>query len=440
MKENLRKPLGHECPPAVENPAKQPNPPNHQECDVPVPPGQAPHPEEPSKCPEPSCCCKCPTPPGSTSNCLEELVEGQIGDLGAADKAKFKAELVKILETAKKAKQEYTRDKYDELKDNWIKEDTRIADVIRRLECAVWCWECVLECHVCPLLYDLHKAEKWLYDDEKRYDTVHDLYDKRYWLERERAVRQRKLNRIKDVLKAWESPAASIQKAMDDTRKLLDAIETLLGTQPGKAVYDLFFRVIPLHLAIAPPAGIAETQIDKRYTEFCDCGEWGPDDCCGPDIALRGFRERLLPPQAYIINPDDFFNLICCLVDKKYRPANDDLIDADLQLAKLASEIDRYEKAIGPGWQAEFEKNAKAAIPSVIDCCDYEQKHDHDCDKEKYGEEAPKPEKYGQGDPKPEKYGQEDPKPEKYGQENPKPEGEYGKKEEDPPNEYDKAV
>lgn len=391
MNENLRKSVGHECPPTVE-PAPQPNPPKDSSaCPRPPKPPDAPKPKKPGDCPKPDCCCKCDQP-GTTVDCLEKFVVAQEGDVGAADKAKLKAELVKLVETTKKARQDYTREKYDELVDKWKKQDVLIADLLRKLECAVSCWKCILECHVCPLLNDLHYSEKWLYNDGELYDKVHDLYDQRYWLDGYREQAELTLNRIKNVLKAWESPATSIEKVINADDKDIEAIGKLIGSQPGKAIYDVFFRLVPFHLAIAPPKDVAETKIDKRFTEFCDCGDRAPDDCCGPDVGERSFRKRLIPPQAYLINPDDYFKLICCLIESRYEPAANTVIEINIQIDKLKSEIERHEKAIGPGWQAEFEKNAKAAIPSVIDCCEYEQEHDHDCDKKKYGQEDPKQE------------------------------------------------
>ena len=102
------------------------------------------------------------------------------GDTGAADQAKFKAELTKLLETARKAVQDYTRDKYLDLVDRWVKQDAVIAELLRKLECAVPCWKCILDCFVCPLLNSLHDAEKRLYDDGQLYTEAHDLYDRQY--------------------------------------------------------------------------------------------------------------------------------------------------------------------------------------------------------------------------------------------------------------------
>lgn len=153
---------GHDCPPSVD-PAPQPKPPGDKEKCAKLPESQEPELKEPDKCPDPPSSCNCPPKP--TSNCLEDLITNQPPPPPADDQAKFRKDLAALLDTAKKASQEYTADKYKELVDKWVKLDADIAELIRKFECAVWCWPCVLECYVCPLLNQLHDAEKRLYDD-----------------------------------------------------------------------------------------------------------------------------------------------------------------------------------------------------------------------------------------------------------------------------------
>ena len=380
MTDYMRKRTGHECPPLPEYPADQPKPTGDGAgCDD-LPTTTPPTLEPPKPCPEPDPCCKCPTPPGSGTNCLEDLIAQQTADIASLQQENaFTQELGKLLDTAKKASQAYTRDKYDELVEKWQKEDVDIAELIRKLVCAVPCWRCILDCFVCPLLNELHTDEKWLYDDGKLITTVNDLYDLQYWLTRDKAVKDRRLTRIKNVLKAWETPATTIEKALNDDRTLIDSIGPLIGPHPGKAIYDVFLVLIPRHLAIAPPATdpALTTTIDKKFTEFCPCDEGNPDDCCGPDVGELSFRQRLVEPLPYLIDPNVYFKLICCLVEKRYGPAKDAVSKAEASLATVNARIDRYVKAIGEGWKADFEKNARAAIPSDINCCDYE-KHDDD--------------------------------------------------------------
>jgi len=306
------------------------------------------------------------------------LIAHQTADTAALQQESlFTQELNQLLATAKSARQAYTRDKYEELIEKWQKEDNDIAELVRKLVCAVPCWRCILDCYICPLLNELHTDQKWLYDDDKPIGAVNDLYDLQYWYTRDRGVKNRRLNRIKAVLKAWDSPANKIEQALNDNRTLIDALSPLIGPQPGKAIYDVFLVLIPRHLAIAPPTqpGLT-TMIDKKYTEFCPCDDGKPDDCCGPDVGELSFRQLLVEPMSYLIDPELYYDLICCLVQKRYVPAKDALSATDAELAKINDRIARYEKAIGDGWKADFERSARAAIPSDINCCDYEKEKD----------------------------------------------------------------
>jgi hypothetical protein len=227
----------------------------------------------------------------------------------------------------------------------------------------------VIECHVCPLLNDLHHAEQRLYGDGTLYADVKNLYDLQYWHTRNKDAKERTFNRVKSVLTAWENPAQTIKKALDD----IDALIASAAKDPRKAVYDVFFRIIPLHLAIAPPSGSAwKTRIGKEYTEFCKCDDGSEDACCGPDVGELSLRQRLIGPQAYLVDPNDYFKIICCLVDKRYGPAKDALAKAEAELLAVDNQIKRLKLQL-EGWTKTFDQQAKGAIPANVDCCDYEK-------------------------------------------------------------------
>jgi len=369
-------PTSRECPPAPDNPACQPHPAGDGKDCCKLPETSPPHLDPPAPCPEPDPCCKCPqTPGGSSPNCLEKLIAKQAAEIVAADKAKaYKADLEKLLDSAKKASQAFTRDKYVELVTEWQRQDAAIAELLRKLACAVPCWDCILECYVCPLLNELHYAEKWLYNDGTLYTEVHDLYDLQYWHQRDKAAKQRRFDRIDSVMKAWSNPAKTIGDALGVNKGLTDGASKVIGTEPGKAIYDVFLRLVPMHLAIAPPATseTTTTKIDKKYTEFCECNQGKPDYCCGPDTGEWSLRRRLIGPQPYLIDPNDYFKLICCLVEHRYEPAKDALAKAEARLAAVGDQIARYEAQVTGDWSKNFETAARGAIPSVIDCCDYE--------------------------------------------------------------------
>jgi hypothetical protein len=372
-----KKPPGHECPPPAEDPAEQPKPPG-DECQ-PLPETTPPTFEDPEKC-KPDPACKCPVPPGNDENCLEKLIAEQTKEITAADKAKtFKADLEALLAKAKVASADYTQDKYLKLVKQWEEQDAQIAELVRKLVCAVPCWRCIIECYVCTLLYEIQFAQKKLQGDGTWCTEVHDLQDLLYWYTRDRAVKQRTFTRIKDVLAVWEKPAQTIAKALTDNAKLIADLGKLLGSEATKVVYDVFLELIPLHLAIAPPADSGYvTKIGKQYTEFCQCGEPEPDDCCGPNVGEPSLRQRLIGPQPYLINPADYFKVICCLVLKRYGPAKDQLGKADAAVITTENEIKRLTAFVDSSLK-NFDATARGAIPTVVDCCDFEPD-----DKKKY--------------------------------------------------------
>lgn len=367
---------GRECPPPID-PADQPYPPGDGSNCQPLPETTAPTLCPPKKC-EPDPCCDCPTTPSSTPECIEKLIEQQTTEIAAAEQAtKLKADLTALLDATKRGSESYTRDEFDSLIHLWVKLDSDIAELLRTLECKADCWKCVIECNVCPLLHELHYAEKWLYDDGQSYMHVADLYDLQYWHAKDLAAKERRYARINDVMTAWATPADTIKQIINDNRALHDEAIGIVGKEPGKVIYDVFFRLVPLHLAVAPPRDSEwETKIDKHFTHFCKCGHGMHDHCCGPDVGELTMRQRLTGPQPYLIDPAEYLKLICCLVEKRWTPARIARDKANLEKAAVDNRIARYLGNITGDWKATFEKAARAAIPSVIDCCDYEPDRD----------------------------------------------------------------
>jgi hypothetical protein len=364
-----------DCAPAPVDPADQPHPPGGGKGCEDLPTTTPPKPPDPKPCPPTDC--DCPAKPPSDANCLEKLIAEQTAAIVAADKAKtFKADLEALLTKAKTASQEYTREKYDKLVKQWVEQDGQIAELIRKLVCAVPCWRCILDCYVCPLLNELHYAEERLLGDGSLYADVKNLYDLQYWHTRDKDAKEQRFNRIKAVLAAWEKPAQTIEKALSDNAKIIADANTNLGASAPKVVFDVFIRLVPMHLAIAPPEGSAwETKIDKEYVDFCKCDTGKPDDCCGPDVGELSLRQRWLGPQPYLIDPKDYFDVICCLVEKRYGPAKDALGKAEAAVLTVENDIKRLKALIENGLKS-FDKDAKGAIPSEVNCCDFHKEED----------------------------------------------------------------
>jgi len=416
MNDSARATDGQECPPRTKNPAPQPAPPRKpKDCECDLPDTKPPEWKYSEPCkPDPSCHCpSTPTPSGP--DCLQTLITEQAGKITEAESAKvFKTDLEAFVAKAKVAAQEYNLAKYDKLLKLWEEQDRDIAELIRKLECSLSCWKCILECYVCPIINDLHSSELQLYytpvEDEKK-DVVwklwkdyhndyfsktkgyvsHNLYDVRYWCERDLDFKQRVLQRIKNVLAAWEKPAQTLDKNLADDAKLIADCSKAIGTDPSTAVYDIFLKLVPTHLAIAPPAPEKNedvtpksgtkykitTRIDRKYTEFCKCDTGDPDTCCGPETGVLTWRRRLIGPQPYLIDPNDYFSLICCLIERRYKPAKDQLAVAEAASQKADDDIKRHKAKIDDALKT-FEKTAKGAIPGNINCCDYKQKNEED--------------------------------------------------------------
>jgi len=384
MTDYTRKPSGHDCDPP-EYPADQPNPPGGK-CE-PLPSPTPPTLEPPRKCDDPPRHCNCPHPPGNNSNCLEKLIDEQTQQMAVGDKATaLKKELTDLLTKAMDSSKDYTRENYDNAVKRWVEEDERIVRLLDRLKCEVPCWECIFECYVCPLLYELRYAEQWLYGDGTLYTDVHNLYDLRYWHERDLDTKDRTLKRIKSVLNVWMGkPGKKINETLDANLALIKALEAKsFVTETSKILFDLLLKLVPRHLAIAPPKGSNwSTNISKEFTDFCLCDQGKPDVCCGPDTGELSLRQRVMgAPLPYLIDPKDYYTVVCCLVEQRWWSAEKAVAEARAAYQKRDAEITRrktqLETVIGsPDKPGTFEKDALGAMPAVIDCRDCEPRDNH---------------------------------------------------------------
>jgi hypothetical protein len=357
------------CPSDGGEPADQPKEPCG-ECESP-PETKPPVLKDPERCP-PDPCCNCPDPPHHHKNCLEKLIDAQASEVSQAQKATdIQKELQTLLDNATKASKPYTKDKYHQLVKAWKAVDDDIADVIRRLVCAVPCWRCLIECYICPLLEEIRYLEQRLNGKWALYGDVHSLYDLQYWLHRDRDRKQAIFDRILAVLTAWNDPAGTIETAINTNAGLVKKAQTILNPDAPKLVYDVFLTLVPLHLAIAPPAasGVV-TKIAKEYTEFCSCDKGDPDDCCGPDVGVLSLRQRLIGPQPYLVHPDKLLPIICCIAENRYLPASDALKRAIAASDKVDQEVKDAIAGIAAKLTS-LPSDANAALPVPVDCDQY---------------------------------------------------------------------
>jgi hypothetical protein len=375
----------HPCEPAA-----QPNAPQDNCVDLPM--ESAPPPAAPKRreC-KPTWACSCPTPPTASADCLDDLIRTQDTEVKRAEGAQaFRDELKAIQDKAKAAKLDYTQAKYQGLLAQWKEQDGRIGRLIDTIVCAFPCWRCMVECSVCKLIDVIRDNERRLNGrflpfapppQPPCYTEADSLYDLQYWYERKTARLQAQFDRIKSVLAAWEKPVQTIEKALADDDALIKAIGDKFGKpDAAEIIYDLFFVLVPRHLAIAPPRTSDEktqTEIERQYADLICCrddkaenccDEGYPDDCCGPDTGPLSLRERLVGgPLPYLLDADGFTKVICCLVEHRYVPARAYLAEAQAELAGAQLDVKNASAVIQDNTKS-LEKDAKANLVDFI--CD----------------------------------------------------------------------
>jgi hypothetical protein len=335
------------------------------------------------ECPQPCCC---PQPPGGApSSCLDDLIKSQTRILKKADRAKdFVAELTAIQGDVTAALGTYTQARYKDLLKAWLDQDKAIVELVRKVVCAVPCWECLLECRLCPQLTEIRRLEDLLNGTGELTTQVFSLLDLQYWHQRNVANMQGRVDRIKNVLAAWKDPSAALGTALEADAKLIEDTQKIIATDSAKAVYDIFMTLIPRHWAIRPRDGDAAhaSKIDMRFVHICECSEGNkdcacddgdPDDCCGPDVGILTLRQRLVGPLPYIVDPAQLPDIICCLTRERLWPASDQLAHAQAELAAATDDVEKTQTLIGDKTKA-IETTFRAELPNPIDCKDYTPK------------------------------------------------------------------
>lgn len=344
---------------------------------------------EPPKLAKPDKCkprCNCPTGTPPTRTCFDRMITKQDNIANRAEQAKrIKVALEEMKTSANAAKLTYTRQKYEDFKKRWAKLDKDIIGAIETVTCNINCWWCVIECHICPLLYRIRWVEERLYGDGTLIGQVHSLSDLEYWHKRNVDAKQQVFDRIELVLNAWKNPTTSIEAALAANEA---AVGTIRSMDPIDALLKVVFELVPLHIAIAPrdidsPRDIP-TNIDSKYLELCgDCDPaLDPDDCCGADVSLPSARQRLVPPQAFIVDPDRYFDILCCLVTRRYEPAKRQLEQAQEVRDAISADIIALKEELKSRLAKPFDEYKKN-IASPIDCTKYKKKNGDD-----YGGEA----------------------------------------------------
>ena len=201
---------------------------------------------DPESCPQP-CCCP-PGPGGDGGSCLDSLIteQSQLADKAALAKD-FADELRALQAKMVSARAAYTGEKYQALLKGWQDQDLTIGKLADDVACSVKCWKCLLECRLCPLLYDIRALERRLNGTGVYATSVDTLREKASWYERNRDDHQAVVDRIKAVLAAWEDPAKALDDVLAANKTLIDGVRAMLSTDAPGAIYTLFVQLIATH-------------------------------------------------------------------------------------------------------------------------------------------------------------------------------------------------
>ena len=335
-------------------------------------------PEPPELCPPKTCDyrCNCPgkaKPPEPP--CFDELIACQTSLVEQGTEAdKIKNDLVAMRDAANDAKKTYTREVFDSLTKRWKDQDKDIVSAIQVVICNVPCWWCVIDCHICQLLYKIRWIEERLEGRPGKLITeAYSLRDLKHWHDRNVAEKERRFNYIDKVMKAWGNPAKSIDEALTLNEQIVASVRSM---DPADALEKVFFDLIPRHLAIAPRP--IDTDIEDKYIRLCTkCDEHEPDDCCGPDMGLPSARQLLVEPLAYIVDPDEFFDLLCCIATQRFQPAKQQHEKAKADRDKVNAEITNLEAELLRRKEKPLAEY-RGSISTPIDCDKYKKKNGDD--------------------------------------------------------------
>lgn len=387
-------------------PVRQPGDPDPNCTAMPKPP-LPPCYKPPAKC-DP--CCTCPPTTSEPPLCFEDLIKIEADAASRGDQAKkFKADLEALMGKVKASTLEYTVDAFDDLLERWKQEDESIVCLIRSIHCALPCWQCVIECEICPLISDIVRLESKLSGETKscpkdeddgtqdtkpcgsdsasdtagsgtptdppKVETITSVYDIRQYWWREKIRRQALFDHVSGVMKAWETPFKTLDGALKANAEIIKNTMPLLGVDQkkdaSKLLFDVFFRLIPMHLAIAPTANVATTKIAKKYTEFCCCDNSDPlHCCCGVVIRLPTVRDRIIGPQPYLIEPSKYATLMCCLAKNVFQPAKQQASEAESKYTEYDTEAKAAEAAIAAQLKS-LAADAKLRLSKTIECGSY---------------------------------------------------------------------
>ena len=290
-----------------------------------------------------------------TTEAIETEIDNLSGKLAEAERLKeYKATLEALLQKANSAVEDYPATKYAILLKRWQDQDQGLGDLVDKVKCTMPNWKALLHDAVAPLFATIADLKADLRLAPERPEPPADAYDGLY-ARRERqqlilAHRQAEYDQARLALAAWEKPAPTLEKILNDNDKLAADIKKALGQPAAPALlYDLFFKLLPLHCLVAPPAVQSPCADARQYVT----------DAAGE--AAWGELIDTLGPQPMLVEPAHYLATITGAPLAEYNAAKAALADAAGALQKTLDEIKRAEKSLDEKRKA-LEKTARAAL------------------------------------------------------------------------------
>lgn len=188
--------------------------------------------------------------------------------VGAVRKEQM-AELGKLESNLRSAADQYDARKYDELVERWREQDGRIADLLAK-------WRGQKEPlngieQVRKLYDDIAALEKQMEDDPPLADDGKGLNTRRALQQLKRDVSYRKCERAREQLSAWDKPAQTLDKVLADNDKAIaEANKIIDRTDVPTLAFDLYFKLIPVHLHIKPEDEYTQVELDGDESDLLE--------------------------------------------------------------------------------------------------------------------------------------------------------------------------
>ncbi|MCV9961740.1 hypothetical protein OIU34_07470 [Pararhizobium sp. BT-229] len=293
----------------------------------------------------------CPLPPEKFDKMLEK-VKKDIIDFEAQQLGKLKTEL-EAFEKKKKAVTDGYTQKYPALREKWRLQNSQIELLHRSLTCLFkdCSWKQHIADCVCPPLAEIAKQDSLIAKRRRCF-----LGPLEYERDRTKAAAEAD----KAYLDTLIANQALVESALSADDKLIAEIKQLLqGEDSAVAIYVFWFKLLPMHVQLAPKALVHCLDFAK--------GE-APDDLCPPkesepQTPAGGAPVPVLHPVPWLVHPQSYPDEIDCAWTV-YRVSKKAQGDAEAAYNKAPDDLASMTKTLGE-WRKAFDGRVRDCLKKV---------------------------------------------------------------------------